>query len=269
VTRRPVSEEGGVAVAAATVLCTTAAAAPEAKTEDTGAAAAAAAKAADDDAAERAAAKAMKAVETKLLHLRRLGHLHEGAMNKLVSGGLGTGVAYTAAAQLPVCVPCRVMKSHRVLLKEGMVQSKSGKQQRALPVTLYKTLKFRKRKNIHFADIFGPVRPAAIGGVVGKLGLMHAITGVIKVYNMQKKSATLTLLQTYNTNVMPIAELRTDNEAVFRSAAVKEWTAASGIRLSHCAPYTPEQLATIERAWRTLGEGACAMLYESTLPDEF
>jgi len=63
---------------------------------------------------------------------------------------------------------------------------------------------------------------------------------------MLKKSATLTLLQTYHTNVMPIAELRTD--AVFRSAAVKEWTAASGIRLSHCAPYTPEQLATIERA---------------------
>jgi transposase InsO family protein len=46
---------------------------------------------------------------------------------------------------------------------------------------------------------------------------------------------------------MPIAELRADNEAVFRSAAVKEWCAASGIRLSHCAPYTPaEQFATIE-----------------------
>ena len=269
VTRRPDGEEGGVAVAAATVLCTTAAAAPEAKTENAGAAAAAAAKAADDDAAERTAAKARKAVETKLLHHRRLGHLHEGAMNKLISGGLGTGVDYTAAAQLPVCVPCRVMKSHRIPLKEGMVQSKSGKQQRALPVTSYKALKFWKRKNIHFVDIFGPVRPAGIGGVVCKLGLMHAITGVIKVYSMLKKSATLTLLQTYHTNVMPIAELRTDNEAVFRSAAVKEWTAASGIRLSHCAPYTPEQLATIERAWRTLGEGACAMMYESTLPDEF
>ena len=101
------------------------------------------------------------------------------------------------------------------------------------------------------------------------MGLAHSSTGVIKVYSMQKKDATLMLLQTYNTNVMPIAELRTDNEAVFRSAAVKEWCAASGIRLSHCAPYTPEQLATIERAWRTLGEGACAMLYESTLPDEF
>jgi hypothetical protein len=68
----------------------------------------------------------------------------------------------------------------------------------------------------------------AIGGVVGKLA--HASTGVIKVYSMQKKDATLTLLQMYNTNVMPIAELPADNEAVFRSTAVKDLCAASGIR---------------------------------------
>jgi hypothetical protein len=69
----------------------------------------------------------------------------------------------------------------------AQVQSKSGMQQRALPVTSYKALKFRKRENIHYADIFGPVRPVAIGGLVGKLGLAHAGTGVIKAYNMQEK----------------------------------------------------------------------------------
>jgi hypothetical protein len=31
---------------------------------------------------------------------------------------------------------------------------------------------------------------------MGKLGLAHASTGVIEVYSMQKKDATLTLLQT-------------------------------------------------------------------------
>ena len=35
-----------------------------------------------------------------------------------------------------------------------------------------------------------------------------------------------------------------------------DWCAREGIQLSRCAPYTPEQLAKIERMWRTLGEGA-------------
>ena len=177
-------------------------------------------------------------------------------------------MAYNAKVELPVCAPCRVMKSHRVPLKAGIVPTAS--RQPALPVTSYGAVrKHRVREDVHFVDVFGPVRPAAIGGFPLMLGSAHARTGVIKTYPMRQKSSALGMLQRYHAGVMKMKALRTDNEAIFRSEKLASWSAEEGIQLTHNAPYTPEQVAKIERMWRTLGEGACSMLYASGLPDEF
>ena len=209
-----------------------------------------------------------KAVQEKVKWHERLGHLHQGAMDTMVVDQLATGVAYSRKAQLPVCHPCRVMKSHRVPLKEGIVNVQ-GKRH-TLPVTSHKAARQHKVfRNMHYVDVYGPVHPPALGGYKVMLGNAHAQTGVVKVDAMRRKDEVLHKLQDYNTNVMQMEALRSDNEAIFKSGPLSEWAAAEGIRLTHSAPYTPEQNAKIERMWRTLGEGACAMLYASGLPDEF
>ena len=213
-------------------------------------------------------ARPAKQVAKKVLWHQRLGHLHEGGMNDLVAKGKATGVDFQAKVELPVCEPCSIMKSHRVSLKGGIRQTLSGKKP-ALPVTTYVATKHRAREDVHFADFFGPVRPAAIGGFPIVFGTAHARTGVVKVEPLRQKSGLVGALQRYQANVMKIEALRTDNEAVNKSQEVVDWCAREGIQLSRCAPYTPEQLAKIERMWRTLGEGACAMLHASGLPDEF
>eukprot|EP00959_Pyramimonas_sp_CCMP1952_P423568 8872712-Pyramimonas_sp.AAC.1 len=67
------------------------------------------------------------------------------------------------------------MKSHRVSLKGGIRQTLSGKKP-ALPVTTYVAIKHRAREDVHFADFFGPVRAAAIGGFPIVFGTAHART---------------------------------------------------------------------------------------------
>ena len=218
--------------------------------------------------AARVAKASAKATEEKKLWHGRLGHLNERTMDRLVTRRLGTGVGYSVSGVLPPCSPCREMKSHRTPLGRGIVQSLDRKPQ-ALPVASHEAVRQRSNKDVQYADIWGPVTPAAIGGIVAKLGVLHAETGVVKHFSMRSKGSTLKALQTYHAEVMPIRELRTDNEAVFRSEAVSTWAAEQGICLSNSAPYTPEQVARIERYWRTMAEGGGAMLRESGLPDEF
>jgi hypothetical protein len=206
--------------------------------------------------------------EMRLWH-ERTGHLHERGLRELSTKGVATGVNLGPKAQLQVCDSCSVMKSHRVPLKFGIKQTQAGKVRQALPVTSYEATKQRPRGEVHYCDFFGPVRPTAIGGFPIMVGLAHGRTGVVKVEPLRKKSGLVGVLQRYNANVMPIKALRTDNEAVNKSQEVQDWCARENIQLSHCAPYTPEQLAKVERMWRTLGEGACAMLHASGLPDEF
>ena len=208
-----------------------------------------------------------KAVAKKVLWHERLGHLSEGGMRELINGGAATGVDYNAKVETPVCVSCRVMKAHRVPLKGGVVNTVDKK--KTLPMTSYKATAHRRRGDVHFGDFFGPVKPAAIGGFPIVFGLAHGKSGIVKVDPLRRKSDLVASLQRYSSNVMQIKALRLDNESVNRSEELENWCAQRDVQLTHCAPYTPEQLAKIERMWRTLGEGACAELHASGLPDEF
>ena len=205
----------------------------------------------------------------KMLQHRSLAHLSEGAMNTMARKRLATGISIDAQVQLPDCGPCKLGKSTRVPLKVGGASGPPGDSQNIPEVSYSRLRTGAEKQDIHYADMYGPVAPKSVNGFNQLLGVVAAKTGVMQIYGQKNKARVLQGVQTYHTNVMQIEHLRTDNDQVFRSEALADWCAASGIQLTNSAPYTPEQLAGIERQWRTLNDAVCTMLEDSGLPGEF
>ncbi len=63
--------------------------------------------------------------------------------------------------------------------------------------------------------------------------------------------------------------LRIDNDTVLLSAAFTAICRSSSITIQRTVPYAHWQLARMMRQWRTLADGAKALLLSSGLPDHF
>ena len=213
---------------------------------------------------------AVRKQQLKMLQHRSLAHLNEGSMNLIARKGLATGMSIDPAVLLQVCGPCQKGKSTRVPLKAGGPGGAPGPSQNVPTSTYVPVGDAARREPQHFADMYGPVSPKSTpGGYNQLLGVIEAQTGVMSIIPQKDKTRVLQGLQWYHTNVMPMQALRTDNDQVFKSQMLQDWCAANGVQFTHSAAYTPEQLAAIERQWRTLGDAVRTLLDDSGLPGDF
>ena len=91
----------------------------------------------------------------------------------------------------------------------------------------------------------------------------------ISVYLLGRKSDTPEALLKYISDIAPfgkISKLRSDNGGEFSSRIFRQILIDRGIRHETSAPYSPEMLGHIERAWRTLFNSARCLLDDSNVP---
>ena len=91
----------------------------------------------------------------------------------------------------------------------------------------------------------------------------------ISVYLLGYKSDTPEALIKYISDISPygkISKLRSDNGGEFKSKIFRQILLDRGIRHETSAPYSPEMLGHIERAWRTLFNAARCLLDDSNVP---
>jgi hypothetical protein len=66
-----------------------------------------------------------------------------------------------------------------------------------------------------------------------------------------------------------ISRLKIDNDTVFLCSEFTALCESEGISVKRTVPYAHWQLGRIERQWRTLTDGAKALLLYASLPDRF
>ena len=199
----------------------------------------------------------LAAPEKKMLWHRRLGHLHGAGMNELLASLPGLG--FSATAPLDFCEACAIAKSKQAARsKEPQEKAK------------------QMLEKVHM-DIWA-VRKRSLGGQQYALSFVDDATGMIWLFYMRTKDEALQKLDQFKLNVMLPARargaaattrLRTDNDAVFRSAAFRAASLKAGMVLEFAAPYSQHQNGVAERAWRTLAEAAKSMLKASGRDADF
>ena len=118
-------------------------------------------------------------------------------------------------------------------------------------------------------DLAGPITPAAKGGFRYALCFVDDFTGIHMVYFLKQKSDTVEATRKFLADSAPygkVKRLRSDNGGEFINKDFKALMRANVIKHEMCAPYSPHQNGTVERAWRTLFEMARCLLLESKLP---
>ena len=118
-------------------------------------------------------------------------------------------------------------------------------------------------------DLAGPIEPMAKGGFKYALCFVDDFTGIHKVYFLKQKSDTVEATQQFLADVAPfgnVKRMRSDNGGEFTSKDFRTLLLRNKIKHETCAPYSPHQNGTVERAWRSLFEMARCLLIESKLP---
>ena len=119
------------------------------------------------------------------------------------------------------------------------------------------------------SDLAGPINPVAKDGFKYSLSFVDDYSGVIFVYFLKQKSDTLEATEQFLADTAPIGKvkcIRSDNSGKFVGQKCKSFLRQNKIKHETCAPYSPHQNGTAERAWLSLFNMARCLLLEANLP---
>ncbi len=184
---------------------------------------------------------------------RRLGHIHPGAIEKLVSHVVGLHIASANDDVPPPCVGCAKGKSHRLPFP-------SIGRKRATGIG----------KLIH-SDVEGPLSPISASGAHYFVLFKDDYSGFRMVYLMRQKSEVPEYFRQFAASLLRvtdhhIATLRSDGGGEFFGGDFELYLAREGIRHEMSAPHSPQQNGVSERENHTLMEATRSMLHGSGLP---
>ena len=130
-----------------------------------------------------------------------------------------------------------------------------------------------KRANAPFdlvhSDLAGPISPVGKDGFNYALSFVDDYSGVIIIYFLKHKSDTVEATKQFLADIAPLGKvkcIRSDNGGEFIGQKFKSLLRENKIKHETCAPYSPHQNGTAERAWLSLFNMARCLLLEAKLP---
>ena len=130
-----------------------------------------------------------------------------------------------------------------------------------------------KRANAPFdlvhSDLAGPISPVGKDGFNYALSFVDDYSGVIMIYFLKHKSDTVEATKQFLADIAPLGKvkcIRSDNGGEFIGQKFKSLLRENKIKHETCAPYSPHQNGTAERAWLSLFNMARCLLLEAKLP---
>ncbi|CAB4039167.1 Retrovirus-related Pol poly from transposon TNT 1-94, partial [Paramuricea clavata] len=130
-----------------------------------------------------------------------------------------------------------------------------------------------KRANAPFdlvhSDLAGPISPGGKDGFNYALSFVDDYSGVIMIYFLKHKSDTVEATKQFLADIAPLGKvkcIRSDNGGEFIGQKFKSLLRENTIKHETCAPYSPHQNVTAERAWLSLFNMARCLLLEAKLP---
>ena len=123
--------------------------------------------------------------------------------------------------------------------------------------------------NLVHSDVAGPINPVGKDGFQYALSFVDDYSGVIMTYFLKKKSDVLDATKQFLADTAPIGEIkciRSDNGGEFVGKEFKSLLRDNKIKHETCAPHSPHQNGTAERAWLSLFNMARCLLLDANLP---
>ena len=192
--------------------------------------------------------------EKRLWH-RRLGHINEQSMKKLVDKDLVSQPNFDMSGEIGVCEACI-----------GGKQCKNS-------FTSSQTVTSKPLELVH-SDICGKMGQKSLGGAEYFLTFVDDYTHYTWVYPIKTKDQTFDVFKMWqaeaeNFKGLRVKTLRTDNGGEFTSKKFQAHLRSCEIRHELTIPKTPELNGVAERLNRTLVEMTRAMLLDAKLSHEF
>ena len=186
---------------------------------------------------------------TKAIVHRRLCHLHDVGLRKLVSLGVPGVPASCMADPLPFCKCCVMGKSTQADVNRSSTRGSDLD-------TCFHTM---------VADIWGPMHTKAIGGYIWVFGAVCFKSAYTLAELMKTKAEAPSvwkrlLLKIRSLGYSVVTLLRVDNDSVLLSKDFMVVCDDFSVVLQRTAPYRHHQLARIECQWRTIAEVVVALL---------
>jgi len=194
---------------------------------------------------------------TKDLHHRRLGHLGESCMDRLLKTDASRTLGYTARSRLSFCEACTMAKSRVHNINRDSARGRDPKHP-------FHTMAL---------DLWGPMSTATIGGNHWSFGGACFKTGFLLHDLLRTKADVPRVWRRFLAEVRAMGHsvrvVRVDNDSVLLSSEFRAICEEHGIAIQRTAPYSHWQLARIERQWGTLASSAQAMLHGARLGKQY
>jgi hypothetical protein len=195
--------------------------------------------------------RAFLVANTNLWH-RRLGHLNQQSMRKLVTMVDGMELQMESMAD---CIACAQGKHAR-----SSFRSSSSHAEGLLDL-------------VH-SDVCGPVEMPSIGGSRYFVTFVDDASHKVFLYFVKSKSEVKEVYERFKAKAerqtgRKLKMLRTDNDTESVNSVMKMSMQRDGVTHQTTCPYTPEQNGTAERMNRTLVEKARSMMNDVGLPKKF
>ena len=178
---------------------------------------------------------------------RILGHCNLGDIRKLESVVEGMKISSYDEIECKICTQGKMTQS----------RSRIPDRRAKAPLQL-----------VH-SDLAGPVNPVGKDGFNYALSFVDDYSGVIMIYFLKQKSDTLEATKQFLADTAPIGKInciRSDNGGEFVGQKFESLLRENKIKHKTCAPYSPHQNGTAERAWLSLFNMARCLLLEANLP---
>ena len=118
-------------------------------------------------------------------------------------------------------------------------------------------------------DLVGPITPVGKDAFNYALLFVDDYSGIIMIYFLKRKSDSVQAIQQFLADMAPVGKvkcIKSDNGREFVGQEFESLLRENQIKHETCAPYSPHQNGTAERAWLSLFNMARCMLLESKLP---
>nr|GEW15716.1 putative ribonuclease H-like domain-containing protein [Tanacetum cinerariifolium] len=188
---------------------------------------------------------------------RRMGHVNDKNMNRLVKGNLVRGLPPKLFKNDHTCVACCKGKQHKASYKAINAVS-----------SIYEPLQL-----LHM-DLFGPTSIRSIDNKYYCLVITNGYSRFCWVFFLEHKDATYPILRDFinlieNQLNKKVKAIRCDNGTEFKNAHMIELCGSKGRKREFSNARTPQQNGVAERKNRTLIEAVRTMLADSKLPTMF
>ncbi len=118
-------------------------------------------------------------------------------------------------------------------------------------------------------DLTGPINVIAKDGFRYAISFTDDYSGYICVYLLRSKADMVQATKQFLADCAPFGSvkcMRSDNGGEFISDEFQALMRDRGIRHATSSPYSPHQIGTAERHWRTIFEMGRCLLIDSNLP---